>query len=465
VRATRPFVRRAAGAAAAGAGRSLVRRAAGGAAAESARPLVRSAAGAAAMRAARPRVRRSARALAAALLLAPAGLAGPAPAPAATPAAAPPAIRAPSAILVEPATGDVVFQRRAGERRAIASTTKLMTALVALERARLSRTLRAVRYRGAPAESVAGLRARERLTVADLLRATLVASANDAAATLAARLAPSRRAFVALMNRRARSLGLRDTHFANPIGLDQPGNYSSAADLVKLALILRRNAFFRGVTDRPRVTLRSGTRARTLVNRNTLVRTVGFVNGVKTGHTAQAGYVLVGSGTRDGVTVVSAVLGDPGESQRDADTLALLRYGLRRYHRSTPVRRGQRFGAAGLRHRDERVDLLAARTVTRTVPRGEPARTRVVGAPAEIDGPLPAGARVATIEVRWRGRTVGRVPLVTAAAVGEASFAQRLGDVISRTAVVLLMAAISLASLQVLLRRRRSARARDTGIA
>jgi D-alanyl-D-alanine carboxypeptidase (penicillin-binding protein 5/6) len=426
------------------------------------------------VRAGRPPVRRAAAAAVALVVCgaAPAPAATPAAAPPATPAAAPPPIRAPSAILVEPATGDVVFQRRAGERRAIASTTKLMTALVALERARLSRTLRAVRYRGAPAESVAGLRAGERLTVADLLRATLVASANDAAATLAARLGGgSRRAFVALMNRRARALGLRDTRFANPIGLDQPGNHSSAKDLVKLALILRRSAFFRAVTDRPRVTLRSGARPRTLVNRNTLVRTVGFVNGVKTGHTQQAGYVLVGSGSRGGVTLVSAVLGDPGERQRDADTLALLRYGLGRYRRSTPVRRGQRFATARLRHRGaERVGLVAAGSVTRTVRRGEPARTRVVGAPAELDGPLPARTRVGTIEVRWRGRTIARVPLVTAAAVPAASFGQRLDDVISRTVLVLAAGAVALGSLQVLVlrrraRRRRAARARGTEVA
>ena len=106
-------------------------------------------------------------------------------------AAAPPAVRAPSAILVEPATGDVVLSRRANARRAIASTTKLMTALVVLDRKKLSDVVRAVPYHALPVESVAGLRAGERLTVADLVRAMLVASANDAAATLATRVGGS----------------------------------------------------------------------------------------------------------------------------------------------------------------------------------------------------------------------------------------------------------------------------------
>jgi D-alanyl-D-alanine carboxypeptidase (penicillin-binding protein 5/6) len=263
------------------------------------------------------------------------------------------------------------------------------------------------------------------------------------------------------MNRRARSLGLRDTHFSNPIGLDEPGNYSSASDLVKLTLILRREPFFRAVTDRPRVTLRSGSRRRTLLNRNLLVRRVGFVNGVKTGHTQQAGYVLVGSASRHGVTVLSAVLGDPGEAARDADTLALLRYGLDRYARSTPVRRGRRFATARLRDRgDERVDLVAARTVRWTVRRGEPARTRVTGAPDVVDGPLPAGARVGTVEVRWRGRAVARVPLVTRTAVGSAGFLDRADDVAGRTLLLLALAAVALGSLQLALLRRRARRRR-----
>ena len=102
------------------------------------------------------------------------------------------------------------------------------------------------------------------------------------------------------MNRRARELGLTHTHYANAIGLDDPGNYSSAEDLVKLTLILRRNAFFRAVTDLPRATLRSGAHARTIVNRNLLVRAVPEVNGVKTGHTSSAGYILVGLGDQEG---------------------------------------------------------------------------------------------------------------------------------------------------------------------
>ncbi|HEX6389429.1 MAG TPA: D-alanyl-D-alanine carboxypeptidase family protein [Solirubrobacteraceae bacterium] len=377
-------------------------------------------------------------------------------------AVAAPDVRAPAGILVEPATGDVVWARNPRDRRSIASTTKLMTALITLERKRLGTTVTATRYRALPVESVIGLRAGERLTVADLLRGLLLASANDAAATLAARVGGSRERFVRLMNRRAQQLGLDDTHYANPIGLDDEDNFSSAEDLAKLTLILRRNAFFRRVTDLPRATLRSGSHARTVVNRNVLVRNVAAVNGVKTGHTSRAGYVLVGSATRAGVTVVSTVLGDPSEATRDADSLELLRFGLARYRRVTPVRERERFATAALRSRDERVALVATRTIRRTARRDERVTTRVLGAPRELDGPLPAGARVGTIEVRWRERPVDRVALVTARAVDEASLVQRLDGLIGRTLLVLLGAGAALGSLQVmLLRRRRRSRRRQ----
>ena len=384
--------------------------------------------------------------------------------------AAPPAIHAPEAILVEPATNDVVVDRDADDERPIASTTKLMTALLTLEHARLSRTMTAVRYHPLPAESVIGLRAGERLTVADLLRGLVLASANDAAATLATRIGGTERRFVSMMNRRARRLGLHHTHYANPIGLDQAGNYSSAADLVKLTLMLRRDRFFRQTANLPQTTLQSGAHPRAIVNRNVLVRTVPEVNGVKTGHTIDAGYVLVGSATHRGVNVVSVVLGEPSEAARDADSLALLRYGLRRYHRVKPVRRGQVFASVPLAHRSSRTDLVAAASVTRTARRGEHIATRVLDVPAEIDGPLPAGTRVGTIEVRWRGRAVARVPLVTRAPIAAASLWERADDLLGRTLTVAVLALVALASLQLVLLRRRAVRRRrreagPTGVA
>ena len=347
----------------------------------------------------------------------------------ATPAtAAPPRpqLSAKSAIVIDAKSGDVLYARAPNRRRAIASTTKLMTALLALESASLRDEFAARAYQAAPAEVTIGLRPGERMRVRDLLRALLLPSANDAAATLAQGVSGSRARFVGAMNRRARQLGLRHTHYSNPVGLDTGRNYSTAADLVTLARQLRRNAFFRHTTNLVTARLRSGDHPRTVVNRDSLVARYRFVNGIKTGHTNKAGYVLVGSGSRRGVTVISAVLGDPTEAARDADTLALLNYGLAQLKRLTPVRKGERLGAAQVRYREsDRVPLVAARSVRAVVRRGRRAQV-TMDVPEVVGGPMPAGARVGTAVVRVGGRTVARVPVVTGAKVPEVGILERV---------------------------------------
>ncbi|HYF27482.1 MAG TPA: hypothetical protein VD931_17185, partial [Baekduia sp.] len=163
---------------------------------------------------------------------------------------------------------------------------------------------------------------------------------------------------------------------------------------------------------------------------------------------------------RGGVTVLSAVLGAPTEAARNADTLALLRYGLARYRVRTAVRRGQVLARVDLEARDEEVGLVAARTVRRTARRGERLRTRVVGVPAELDGPLPQGARVGTVEVRMRGEVVDRVALVTEREVDAATFGERFASWLGRGTTLTLLLAFIGCSLSLVLLRRRATRRR-----
>jgi D-alanyl-D-alanine carboxypeptidase (penicillin-binding protein 5/6) len=396
-----------------------------------------------------------------ALLAALAALLTFAPAAAAQAPAGPRLEGAKAAIVMEASTGDVLFARNPHLRREIASTTKLMTVLVALQRDDLDDVFSAVDYQASPIESQIGLRAGERMSVRDLLRAALLPSANDAAATLAAGTMGTTAAFVREMNRTAGLLGLRDTSFANPVGLDDPHNYSSARDLATLAIRLRRYEFFRRTVDLPRATLRSGARIRTVLNRNTLVRRIDAVDGVKTGRTDRAGYVLVGSATRAGVTVLSVVLGEPSEHARDADSLALLRYGLASYDAVTPVPEGRVLGRVALRYRrGESVELVAGGTVRRVLRKGVRASVDVVGLPDEVDGPLPRGSRLGTAIVRAGSEVLGRVPVVTARPVAEASVATRLDDLAGRPETIVALVLLLACSLPLLLLRRRVLRDR-----
>ena len=362
-----------------------------------------------------------------------------------------------AAIVMEATTGDVLFARDADQRRQIASTTKLMTALVALERDDLDDVFSAADYTPTGAESKIDLRSGERMSVRDLLRATLLPSANDAAATLAVGTMGSTAAFVKEMNRRAQALGLKDTHYASPVGLDDPENYSTAADLARLAIRLRRYEFFRRTVDLKFATLRSGSMKRSIGNRNSLVRRVNAVNGVKTGYTRGAGNVLVGSASRDGVTVISVVLGEPSERARDSDSLALLRYGLDSYNARTVLPEGRVLGRVGLQYRgDETVEVIAGATVKRVLRSGARTRTTVVGLPTEVDGPLPRGTRLGTAVVRRGDEPLARVPVVTARPIAEASLSTRLDDMLRRSQTIVALVALLVCSLPLLLLRRRA---------
>ena len=372
-----------------------------------------------------------------------------------------PRVQAKAAIVVEGSTGDVLYAKNADQRRSIASTTKLMTVLVALQKTDLDDVFSASNYRASTVESQLGLRPGERMSVRDLLRATLLPSANDAAATIAVGTMGSTRSFVAEMNRRAQVLGLSNTHYTTPIGLDNAGNYSSARDLARLAIRLRGYEFFRRTTDLPSATLRSGSRNRTIFNRNTLVRRVPVVNGVKTGHTSSAGYVLVGSASRGGVTIVTVVLGGPSERARDADSLKLIRYGLNGYSAATPLPEGRIVGNVNLRYRgDDTVDVVAGATLRRVLRKGTDTSVSVVGLPSEIDGPLPRGSRVGTAIVRARGKVLARVPVVTARPVAEAGLGTRLGDLVGRSQTIVALLLLLACSLPLVMLRRRAMRRR-----
>jgi D-alanyl-D-alanine carboxypeptidase (penicillin-binding protein 5/6) len=254
------------------------------------------------------------------------------------------------------------------------------------------------------------------------------------------------------MNRRARQLGLRNTHYANPIGLDAPGNYSSARDLATLARRLMADPTFAAIVDRPAATLRSGDHLRTIRNRNLLIGRHRFVDGVKTGHTITAHYVLVGAAHGNGGKVVSVVLGEPSEGARDVDTLALLRWGIDQYRRVTVLRPGRTVAYADVAYHDHlRIPLTTRRAATFTLHRGERLATRI-HAPKQLEGPIAAGRRVGSVDVLYLGRRVKTLGLVTARAVPGSTLIARvmdpLGPILTSLALVVVLLGGVLAGLR-----------------
>jgi D-alanyl-D-alanine carboxypeptidase (penicillin-binding protein 5/6) len=371
----------------------------------------------------KPRARRIAGiAVAAVLALAPAAHAGAEPPPRV------PDVSAAAWLLLDTGDRARLAAREPGMSRAMASTTKLMTAYLALRELPLDRLLTAAPYSPIPGESLLGLEAGERMSVRDLLYGLLLPSGNDAAVTLADGVAGSTDAFVREMNAAARRLGLDETSYANPIGLDAPGNYSSPRDLADLALTLRRNELFRRIVDTPQTTLETGSHPRTIQNRNDLVLDYPWVNGVKTGYTPEAGNVLVATGTRKGVTLLSVVMGAPSIAVRNSDTLSLLDYGFSLYRRVDAIRTGERIGSAEVPNGESRVALVAGDGLRATVRRGQGVDVSLK-APSAVEAPIRRGKRLGSATALVAGKPVGRVPVVAARAVKPAASGSVVADV------------------------------------
>ena len=247
------------------------------------------------------------------------------------PRAGAPSVTARSAILVDAKTGVVLWQKRPHVRRPIASTTKIMTGTLVLERLPLGHVVRVAP--GVPRTPLVreGLRAGERVPVWKLLDGLLIFSGNDDALALAVAAAGSRPRFLELMNEKARELGLRDTHFASVSGVIDDGNYSSAWDLAALTRYAMADPRFRKIvrTKIARVPWPAPTFGKVYVNKNTLLRTYRGADGVKTGWTTIAGHCLVASARRGDRRLIAVVL-HSANPYRDARRLLTMGFALRR---------------------------------------------------------------------------------------------------------------------------------------
>jgi D-alanyl-D-alanine carboxypeptidase (penicillin-binding protein 5/6) len=321
-----------------------------------------------------------------------------------------PSIEAASAILADLATGRVLFASNPDERRPIASLTKIMTALVVLERADPDDVVTVSEEAAGPRVagiSGLGLQAGERIRVRELLYALLLQSANDAAEALAEHVSGSVDAFVDLMNERSVALGLTRTRFDSPNGLDDEG-YSTARDLVRLTRTAYDVPEFADLVATRFHTVHSPTAGPRIVqNRNALLWLYPGAIGVKTGFTTPAGFCLVAAAERDGERLVAVVLGEPGEPFSDAATL--LNHGFAAFERRTLLERGASLGTVAVDGRD--VAVSAGGSVSALVAIGaEVDRTFVLD--ERVAYPPPLGEVIGGLRLSAAGRRLGEVPLV-----------------------------------------------------
>lgn len=230
-------------------------------------------------------------------------------------------ISAKSAALYEPQTQKFVYTKNASQRLGMASTTKIMTALIALERLDNNETFeidsRAVGIEG----SSIYLKAGERMNTLDLVYSLLLQSANDAAAALAYKIAGSIEEFASLMNERASEMNLKNTNFQNPHGLDDKNHYTTAEDLALLTAEALKNDTFKQIASSYKKVVETNYTKRTLVNHNKLLKSYDGCIGVKTGYTKKCGRCLVSAAERDGLTLISVTINAPDDWRDHAEML------------------------------------------------------------------------------------------------------------------------------------------------
>ncbi len=363
-----------------------------------------------------------------------------------------PKVLAKSWALIDGRTGEVLTSHAGAERRLIASTTKLMTAYVAMKDLPLHKIVTAQPYEYEYGESVMGLQAGEKISVRDLLYGLIMLSAGDAANTLAIDSAGSVKKFVKQMNRYAAALGLTNTHYANPVGLDAKKNYSSALDLAALTEELLKDPVFAKISDTRETTLKSVHPHRKIQTINELLEMAPWVTGVKTGHTWKAGYVLVGSGTKKGIKLISVAIDAPTDETRFSDNLELLEWGFRQYHRRKAIKKGEELASPAIRYSGGELPLVVGHALKVAMRDGQHAEVEV-DAPAKVTGPIRRGAKLGTATVSVGGLRAGTVPLVASRAIPAASSFDKARGWIGEHLVLLAIAACAILSGAILLGR------------
>lgn len=347
-------------------------------------------------------------------------------------AAAPASLSSLSAVLYEPTTGTVLYEKDAHTSRAMASTTKLMTALLAAESGDLARDVEATAAAVAVEGSALGLRAGDKISMEDLITGLLLASGNDAANTIALTVDDSLEAFAGRMNARAAEIGMKESHFVTPSGLDGDGHAASAYDMALLGAEVLKNPVLARIcaTKTAEIEMGNPKHKVTVSNHNKLLRLYGDAIGMKTGFTKKSGKCLVSAASRDGVTLIAVTL-NGGDYWNDH--ISLYEYGFSLLEAVTPEAPAlPEMPVAG--GETSRLRLTAAAPAPMILAKGKGEQLTVtISLPSFLLAPVQPGQRVGEICYALDGEVLQRIPIEAEykiAARPVAGFAERFREYI-----------------------------------
>jgi len=324
-------------------------------------------------------------------------------------------VAATSAVLIDPLTNQILYEKNAYEKRPMASTTKMMTGIITLERAELNEEVTISSEAAAVGESELHLQTGEKMTVRNLIYGLLVESANDAAVALANHVGGSVEGFVDIMNRKAQNIGAKDTHFANPHGLFNSNHYSTAYDLALIAKYCLEDETFSKVVGTKEYTITRPQKNLTskIENHNKLLWQYPYANGVKTGYVRQAGYCLVSSANKNGIELIAVVLNSSSSDTCCNDSKKLLEYGFNEFKREKIIEKGKVYKKIELPEiLDKDLKIVAAADLMLQVRKNPYDVRKVITSKDKIEPPINKGQKLGKIEVIQSGRSLGKVDLI-----------------------------------------------------
>ena len=326
-------------------------------------------------------------------------------------------LKCPSALLMEFSTGNILFEKDSHAKLPMASVTKIMTMLLAMEAIDSGKMTYDDMVTGSSyAKSMGGstifLDEGEQLSVSDILKGIAVASGNDAAVAMGEHIAGSSEGFVAMMNARASELGMKDTHFVNCNGLDAEGHYSSAYDIALMSRELMKHEDIFRYTGIWMDSLRNG--AFTLSNTNKLIRFYDGATGLKTGSTDKAKFCISATAKRDGMHLIAVIMASPSSKERSADASKLLNYGFANYGISQIVQKGETVGSVHPdKGTDENAEIICTRDINILYRKNKRPETKkeIVILP-DITAPVKSGDSAGEIIITADGAEFAKCPIV-----------------------------------------------------
>ncbi|WP_020059412.1 D-alanyl-D-alanine carboxypeptidase family protein [Bacillus sp. 123MFChir2] len=339
--------------------------------------------------------------------------------------------QASSAIVIEQDTGKVLFDKNPNEKLPPASMTKIMTMLLIMEqiekgKLKLTDKVRTSEHAASMGGSQIFLEPGEEMSVDEMLKGIAIASGNDASVAVAEHIAGSEEGFVDRMNKKAKDLGLKNTHFQNPTGLPAKDHYSTAYDMAVMAKELMKYPLIRKYTGKYEDYLREDTDKKFwLVNTNKLVRFYPGVDGVKTGFTTEAKYCLTASAERNGMRVISVIMGSPTSKERNAEVTKLLDYAFSQYMTKKMYTRGEKIQTVKVgKGKKETVDLVASENVSLLMKKGEAMKNikKEVVAEEKVKAPIKKGDALGTLVIKKGNEVLLKQTIVAKEDVAAASW-------------------------------------------